>query len=120
VVGGDEFLKPRLLAHDVARLGWIVVEVIVGNELVQLGQTLAFFGDKRGEIHKKKNGDRPRGGTITVSATNQLSFLDACGFDRTVAAGEFLDATGGVDELLFAGEEWMAGRADTDLDVPSG
>jgi hypothetical protein len=88
--------------------------------MVQLGQALAFFGDERGEVHEKKNGDRPRGGAITVSATDQLSLFDAGRFDRAVAAGELLDATGGVDELLFACEERMAGRANADLDVPAG
>ena len=65
VLGGGEFLESGLFAHDVARLGGVGEEVVGGDELVQLGQTLTFFGDERREIHKTKNGDRPRGGAIT-------------------------------------------------------
>ena len=37
-----------------------------------------------------------------------------------IALREFYDATGGVDEFLFAGEKWMAGRADTDSNIAPG
>jgi hypothetical protein len=117
VVGLGEFFQPGLFTHDVACLGGVRIKVVGGHEPVQFGQTLAFFGDERGEIHETKNGDRPRGGAITVSATSRLSFFETGGFDRAVATREFLHASGGIDELLFAGEEGMAGCADADLDV---
>ena len=37
-----------------------------------------------------------------------------------VTARELLDTAGGVDELLLASEEGMAGRADANLDVALG
>ncbi len=42
------------------------------------------------------------------------------GLHPGVAAGEFLDATCGINELLFSGEKRMAGGADTDLQVAAG
>ena len=48
-----------------------------------------------------------------------LGGFDFCGFDLGssvgVLLGEALDAAGGVNELLLAGEEGMAIRADFDL-----
>ena len=38
-------------------------------------------------------------------------------FGFGVFAAEALDAAGGVDQLLLAGEEWMAARADFNADV---
>ena len=58
---------------------------------------------------------------VTIPATAQLSFLLSPGrFGAAVAASEFLDAPGGVDELLFAGEKRMARGADADFNVPLG
>jgi hypothetical protein len=52
------------------------------------------------------------------AATAQLSFFAAAGgFCAAVTAGEFLDASGGIDEFLFAGEKRMASGADTDSNV---
>ena len=42
------------------------------------------------------------------------------GLGSTITAREFLDATGGVDELLFPGEKRMAGGADADSNVSFG
>ena len=52
---------------------------------------------------------------------NQLSLLGAGsgGLHAAVATGEFLDPAGGIDELLFAGEEGVTGGANTDLDIPA-
>ncbi len=51
--------------------------------------------------------------------TNQLSFLaSARGFDAAVSLGEFLDAPGGIDELLFASEKRMTSGTNTDLNIP--
>ena len=36
---------------------------------------------------------------------------------RAIATGEFLHASCGVDEFLLAGEERMARRADTNLNI---
>jgi hypothetical protein len=46
-------------------------------------------------------------------------FAGASGFGAAVTAGEFLDPTGGIDELLFASEKRMAGGANADLDIPT-
>ena len=52
---------------------------------------------------------------------SQLTFFGrAHGFGAAVTLGEFLNATGGIDKLLFAGEKRMAGRADTDSNVAPG
>ena len=51
----------------------------------------------------------------------QLSFLArARSLCAAIALREFFDATGGVDEFLFAGEKRMAGRADTDSNIALG
>src|SRR4029077_15457681 len=39
---------------------------------------------------------------------------------ETVLALEPLDTAGRVDQLLLSGEEWMAGRADLDVDGRDG
>jgi hypothetical protein len=44
-------------------------------------------------------------------------FLRGAGLHARVSAREFFDAPGGIDELLLAGKERMARRADADLDV---
>ena len=54
-------------------------------------------------------------------ATGDLARLlgrRASGLGAAVAAREFLDATGGIDKLLFAGEKRMASGADADFNVP--
>ena len=56
-------------------------------------------------------------GTATVQLT---FFARARGFGAAVALGEFFDATGGVDEFLFAGEKRMTSGADTDSNVALG
>ena len=47
----------------------------------------------------------------------QLSFGGPSGLGRAVTARKFFDATGRVDELLFAGEKRMTRRANADLHV---
>ena len=57
------------------------------------------------------------------TAAKKLSFpgdASAGGLGAAVAAREFFDAAGGVDELLFAGEKRMARGADADFNVPLG
>ena len=49
---------------------------------------------------------------------NELSFLAGSRrFGAAVAASEFFDTPGGIDELLFAREKWMTSSANTDLNV---
>ena len=49
---------------------------------------------------------------------NELSFLlSPRGFGAAIAASEFLDASGGIDELLFAGEKGMTSGTNTDLNI---
>src|SRR5437762_1558269 len=81
----------------------------------------SIFGKTEGRLNQtKQNGEDARG-TFTVSkdSDGKLSALLAAR-RAGVTAGELLDAAGGVDELLLAGEEGMAGRADADLQVPLG
>ena len=52
------------------------------------------------------------------AATAQLSFrLSPRGFGAAVAAREFFDTPGGIDELLFAREKWMTSSTNTDLNI---
>src|SRR6266700_7335660 len=52
------------------------------------------------------------------AATAQLSFfLSPRRFGATVTAGKFLDAPGGIDELLFACEKRMTSGTNTDLNI---
>src|SRR5437870_11892367 len=52
------------------------------------------------------------------AATDQLSFLSSPrGFGATVAAGEFFDAPGGIDELLFTREKRMTSGTNADLNI---
>jgi len=49
---------------------------------------------------------------------NELSFLlSSRRFGAAVAAREFLDAPGSIDELLFAGEKGMTSSTNTDLNI---
>ena len=55
---------------------------------------------------------------VTIPATAQLGFLfSPRGFGAAVAAGEFFDAPGGIDELLFAREKRMTSGTNTDLNI---
>src|SRR6476659_2744720 len=51
------------------------------------------------------------------NALSQLSLGSAGRLRAAIAAREFLHSARGIDELLFAGEKWMASGADTNLDV---
>jgi hypothetical protein len=65
----------------------------------------------------KENGEDARCiFTVSDFSDGELGALFT-GLRACVTAGEFLDPPGGIDELLFTGEERMAGRADADLDV---
>jgi hypothetical protein len=68
----------------------------------------------------KQNGEDARG-IFTVSKISvwKLGLLFPA-LGARVTAGEFLDPAGGIDELLFPGEERVASRADADLDVALG
>ena len=49
---------------------------------------------------------------------NELSFLlSSRRFSAAVAAREFLDAPGSIDELLFAGEKGMTSSTNTNLNI---
>lgn len=57
---------------------------------------------------------------VTVLKVAALSFArgaGASGFGATIAARVFLDASRGIDELLFPGEKRMAGGADANFNV---
>ena len=60
---------------------------------------------------------------ITVSCgEGNLGFLGAAlgetgSASRTVTTLEFINTSGGIDELLFTGEKGMAGGANTDFDI---
>src|SRR5580765_2485258 len=41
------------------------------------------------------------------------------GFGAAVTPSEFFHAPGSIDELLFAGEKWMASGTNTDLNIPT-
>ena len=51
------------------------------------------------------------------SSVQLTFFARARSFGAAVALGEFFDATGRVDEFLFAGEKRMTSGADTDSNV---
>ena len=59
----------------------------------------------------RRNGERA--GQLTF-------FARARSFGAAVALGEFLNATGGIDKLLLAGEKRMTSGADTDSNVAAG
>ena len=69
---------------------------------------------------KKQNGEDARG-IFTVSEFRivALGGLFPWG-GSAVTAGEFLDASSGIDEFLLPGEEGMASRTDADLQVAFG
>ena len=52
---------------------------------------------------------------LPTSVRRSRSALGAA--NARVTAGEFLDASGGIDELLLPGEKGMAGRTNTEADV---
>jgi len=58
-------------------------------------------------------------GTFTVlkDGSKKLDFLAAHGWCRRVTLRKFLDTACGIDELLFAREERVAGRADADPEI---
>ena len=62
--------------------------------------------------------DRSSGRVTDPGYRIQLSFLlsPRC-FGAAIAASEFLDAPGSIDELLFAGEKGMTSGTNTDLNI---
>ena len=65
--------------------------------------------------------DAPRQSGAATASVGQLSLFGcASGFGATVAAREFLDAAGGIDELLLPGEKRVASGADADFNVTPG
>ena len=63
------------------------------------------------KLQKKTNGDTPERVTVFKTVCKWLTF--AVGADAAVTAREFLNATCGVNELLLASKERVAGGADT-------
>ena len=60
---------------------------------------------------------------VTAWKAEELGFsgyAGASGLRAAIAAREFLHATRGIHELLFAGEKRMACRTDADFNVPLG
>lgn len=54
----------------------------------------------------------------TSTSATQLSFLvSSRGFGAAIPAGEFFHASGRIDELLLAGEKWMASGTNTNLNI---
>src|SRR5205814_4121605 len=51
--------------------------------------------------------------------SRELTLRGPRGFGAAVTAGEFFHAPGSIDELLFAGEKWMARGTNTDLNIPT-
>src|SRR5713101_684927 len=49
----------------------------------------------------------------------ELTLRGPRSFGAAVTAGEFFHAPGSIDELLFAGEKWMASGTNTDLNIPT-
>ena len=47
----------------------------------------------------------------------ELTLRGPRGFGAAITAGEFFHAPGSIDELLFAGEKWMASGTNTDLNI---
>ena len=47
----------------------------------------------------------------------ELTLRGPRGFGAAVTAGEFFDAPGCIDELLFAGKKWMASGTNTYLNI---
>ena len=65
---------------------------------------------------------KARRALVTVPKSDPINLLRLALGDQslTVAASEFFDAAGSVDELLFASEKRMASGAYTDLDIATG
>ncbi len=74
----------------------------------------------RAEVSASKKKASIRGRLRHAFAANSLLLRGCFRFSRIalrILAAEALDATGGVHELLLAGEEWVAGGADFHADV---
>src|SRR5207245_7896864 len=67
-----------------------------------------------GAVSQRQRNVRPS----EPAAPAQLSLLlSPCGFSAAVPASEFLDASGGIDELLLAGEKGMTSGTNTDPNI---
>ena len=111
-----------MLAHRVAGAFAIVEKARIGDLAFQLLEAVPFARDEGLEVHKQKRRLRD-GAQSPFFRWNQLSFFGDAGPDglcAAITAGKLLDPTGGVDELLFAGEKRMAGGANANFDVPAG
>jgi hypothetical protein len=75
----------------------------------------------REKEREKRNGTARSGCPTRGCLALLLGGFDFCGFDLGgcvgVLLGEALDAAGGVNEFLFAGEEGVAARADFDIQL---
>ena len=145
---GKKLFQPGVFAQGLAGFARIVVEIRRGDLSFEFAEAVGFAGDERSEVHgKKRMKDEKRAGSGLVCSLQPADFSlirkkqngeDALGiftvsevgtgtlgglFARssgTVAAGEFLDAAGGIDELLLAGEERVAGGANADPELALG
>jgi len=77
--------------------------------------------EKESKRGRKKKGTARNGCPTRACVRLLLGGFDFCGFDLGssvgVLLGEALDAAGGVNQLLLAGEEGMAARADFDIQL---
>ena len=67
-------------------------------------------------LQESRKAPTEAGALSGLSCSNSL-FLRRCGLVLGVFAAEALDASGGIHELLLAGEKWMAGRAYFNADI---
>ena len=117
-----QFLDARMFAHDFAGALAIIKETRISDFAFEFGEAFASAFNKGIKIHKSflsrsaaSRGMAPR---QSEAATAQLSFrLSPRGFGAAVAAGEFFDAPGRIDEFLLAREKWMTSGTNTDFNI---
>lgn len=126
---GEDFFEPGVLAKDDAGAGGIGVEIASRGFGFQFFKALSAAGNQGREIHEEREwgaGDTKNQKTVTGPEPRSpffrggkygLKFFAALGLDAAVTAGEFFNASGGINKFLFASEEGVAGRADADFDV---
>ena len=109
-----------MLAEKFLRAPRIVIKLLRTNFCLEFAKALAFFCNQRREIHRARSERENEPAVSAVLLANRwkpLTLLFLCArLHARVAPGKLFDASGGVDELLFAGEKRMAGRANAYLE----